>query len=55
MTSGKAVTQEERSLENRETAIKTKARELGYDGCGIIAAAPFQEFLAGVEIGRAHV
>lgn len=32
-----------------EEAIKAKARELGYDGCGIIAAAPFQEFLAGVE------
>lgn len=35
-------------MEKLENAIKAKAIALGYDGCGIIETAPFQEFLAGV-------
>jgi epoxyqueuosine reductase len=35
-----------KSLEN---AIKAKAKEVGYEACGIIEAALFKEFLAGLE------
>lgn len=41
--------QEVRVIKSLENAIKSKAKEVGYEACGIIETASFKEFLAGVE------
>ncbi|MDF2631796.1 MAG: queG 2 [Caproiciproducens sp.] len=36
-------------MKSLETVIKAEAKKAGYEACGIIKAAPFEEFMAGLE------